>query len=135
MKLLVDIDVILDVLLERDPWSSEAARLLAAAERGELMVFLAGHTVTTVYYLTRKARGRKAADQAVIDLLRITQVVPVEASDFHQALTLGLNDFEDAVQAACAMKISADYIATRNSTDFSRQSIPSQAPGAILALL
>lgn len=135
MKVLVDIDVILDVLLQRDPWASESAQLLAAAERADMAGFVAGHTVTTVYYLTRKARGREAADQAVIDLLRIAEVVPVEATDFHQALTLGFRDFEDAVQAACALKISADYVATRNIADFRRLSIPSQAPGAILALL
>lgn len=87
-----------------------------------------------VYYLTRKARGGKAADQAVIDLLRITAVVPVEAMDFHQALTLGFDDFEDAVQAACALKISADYVATRNTADFPRLSIPGRTPATILAV-
>lgn len=135
MKILVDIDVILDVLLDRDPWASESAQLMAAAERSDIEGFVAGHTVTTVYYLTRKARSREAADQAVIDLLRIVTVVPVEAADFHQALALDFSDFEDAVQAACALKISADYVATRNTADFRGLSIASQPPGAILPLL
>jgi predicted nucleic acid-binding protein len=135
VKVLIDIDVILDVLLERDPWASEAAQLLAAAEKGQIVGFIAGHTPSTVYYLTRKARGRQAADHAMMDLLRIARVVPVETADFHRALTLGFDDFEDAVQGACALKIAADYVATRNTSDFDSLPIPSQPPGGILAQL
>ena len=135
MRLLIDINVVLDVLLERTEWAEEAAHLLAAAERKAVTAFVAGHTITTAYYVVGRARDRKVAATALSDLLRILEVVPVEKADFSQALVLGLSDFEDAVQTACAMKIGADYLVTRNEKDFKGAPVPILPPGAVLALL
>lgn len=135
MKLLLDINIILDVLLERTPWAEEAAQLLAATERGQVEAFVSGHTITTAHYVVAKVRGRKHAAAAVTDLLRILQVVPVEKADFHQALVLNTPDFEDALQAACALKIGADALVTRNEKHFRDLPIPVQFPGAVLAKL
>jgi predicted nucleic acid-binding protein len=135
VKLLLDINIILDVVLARTPWMGEAARLLSAAEQGEVEAYIAGHTVTTIYYIVAKEKGRPTANTAVSDLLRILHVVPLGDADFQQALVLGLGDFEDAVQAAAALKIGADYLITRNERDFRGFSIPIRTAGEILALL
>jgi predicted nucleic acid-binding protein len=135
LKLLLDINLILDVVLKRQPWAVDAARLLSAADGGGVVGYVAGHTVTTVHYVMAKAQGAPAALLAIADLLRFVEVVPVEKSDFHQAIALGMRDFEDAVQAACALKVGADYIATRNEKDFQGVPIPARSAGSILALL
>ena len=135
MKLLLDINVLLDVFLNRQPWVTDAARLLAAVDRGEADGYVAGHTITTVYYLIAKARDRRVAAVAVTDLLRIVKVVPMEAADFHQALVLGLDDFEDAVQVAAGLKVGADYVATRDDKHFRGSPLPARSPGEILAML
>lgn len=132
MKLLLDINVLLDVILSREPWAAEAAQLLALIESGKASGYVAGHTVTTVHYVAAKALGRSRATAVVADVLRIVEVVPVEKDDFLQALALGPGDFEDAVQAACALKAGVDRIVTRNAQDFQGISIPAQPPGAIL---
>ncbi len=59
--------------------------------------------------------------------------MPVEKADFHQALVLDTRDFEDAVQAACAMKIGADALVTRNEKDFRNLPITVVPPIAVLA--
>lgn len=135
MKLLVDVNVLLDLLLEREPWAAEAARLLAAIERGRASAHVAGHTITTAYYIIAKVRGRQIAAAAVSDLLRLLEVIPVEKADLHEALALGLADLEDAVQAACARKIAADVLVTRSERDFQGIALPVQPPGAVLAML
>ena len=135
MKILLDLNVVLDVLLEREEWVEEAAHLLAAAERRQLEAYVAGHTITTAHYNVGRDRSKKVAATAVTDLLRILEVVPVEKADFAQALVLEFSDFEDAVQTACAMKIGADYLVTRNEKDFKGSPIPILPPGAVLALL
>lgn len=135
MKVLLDINVVLDVILERQPWAADSALLLDAAERGEVAAFVAGHTITTAHYvIVRNASARKAAT-AVTDIMRIATIVPVEAADFAQALVLGMADFEDAVQAAAAAKVGADFIATRNEKDFRRSPIKPRSPAELLALL
>ena len=135
MKLLLDINVLLDVLLQREPWAESAASLLTRIERGEASGFVAGHTLTTVHYVVSRARDRQLAAAAVTDLLRFLEVVPIEKVDFSQALVLPTDDFGDAVQAAGALKIGADYIVTRDEEGFRGLTIPSVNPGEVLTLL
>jgi hypothetical protein len=86
LKLLLDINVILDVVLSRIPWMGEAARLLTAVESGQADGYIAAHTLTTIHYYVAKHRGRVAAISFVTDLLRIVRVVPVGGADFPQGL-------------------------------------------------
>lgn len=135
MKLLLDINIVLDVALQRTPWNADGVRLFAEIENGRIAGYIAGHTITTVHYVVTKAIGKQAAALVVSDLLRMFEIVPAEKADFHQAVALGLRDFEDAVQAACALKVGADYIATRNEKDFQGLPIPARNASSILALL
>lgn len=135
MNLLVDINVVLDFMLRRHPWDREAAQLMGEIELGHARGFLAGHTVTTAHYICEKAVGRLGVLASISDLLRLFEIVPVEKADFHQALALGLRDFEDAVQAVCGLKVGADLIVTRNAKDFAGLSIPALPASSVLALL
>lgn len=133
--MLFDVNILLDVLLARKPWAADSALLLDAAERGKIVGYVAGHTITTAYYIVARSAGARKAATAITDLLRIVKVVPVEAADFAQALVLGMADFEDAVQAAAAAKIGADYVATRNEKDFKRSPVKARSPSELLTLL
>jgi predicted nucleic acid-binding protein len=136
MRLLVDINVALDVILERDPWVTEGALLFSAVQEGRAEGYLASHTIPTIHYIVREnRRDRAVADAAVGKLLRIFTVVAAENADLHQALALGFPDFEDAVQAACAVKVNADWIVTRNARDFRKSPIACEPPGAVLAAI
>lgn len=135
MNVLLDINVLLDVLLQRDPWADAAARLLSKIERGEARGFVAGHTLTTIHYVVSRARDRPSAAAAITDLLRFLDVVPMEKVDFGQALVLPMDDFEDAVQAAAALKVGVDYLVTRDEKGFGGLAIPSINAGEILSLL
>ena len=132
MRILLDINVVLDVVLARDPWAADAARLLGAVERGEHEGWVAAHTVTTVHYLVARARDRRAVVLAVTDLLDVVSVAPVGDAELRRALVLDLPDFEDAVQAACAMALGADALVTRDARGFAGLEVPVLTPGAAL---
>ena len=134
MRLLLDINVLVDVVLERDPWARPAAELLTALETNQAQGFVAAHTLPTVYYVVAKSQDRDTATTAMHDLLGLLDVVPVEKQDFYRALSLPLNDFEDAVQAAAAFRIDAEYLVTRNESDFKGASIATATPSTILSL-
>jgi predicted nucleic acid-binding protein len=135
VRLLLDTNVVLDVILARAPWAAEAAALMAAIEAGRADGFVAGHTITTVHYIVAKAAGRQTAATAVSDLLRIVGVVSMESTDFHHALVLGLADYEDAVQAAACLKVGADFLVTRNAKDYKGAPVAPRSAGEVLALL
>ena len=133
--LLIDINIVLDLLLDRAPWSLDAALLLSAVETKKAFGYVAAHTITTAHYVIERTKGGPAAAVGVSDLLRIVEVAPIEKSDLQQALALGFADFEDAVEAVCALKVAANYIVTRNESDFATLSIPAVPPAVVLALL
>ena len=133
--LLIDTNVVLDVVLERRPWVEDASALLDAIARRHAVGHVAGHAVTTVYYIVERARDRKVAGTAVSDLLDLLQVVPIGSDDFRRAIGLGLGDYEDAVQAAACLQVGADFLVTRNARDFKGAPVSSRSPGEILALL
>ena len=107
LRLLIDINVVLDVMLEREGMFEESALVLIAVESGRAAGFIASHTIPTTFYLTEKARDRQTASLAVSALLGIVEVVPLEGTDFQQAFLLSMGDFEDAIQVPAALKIGA----------------------------
>jgi predicted nucleic acid-binding protein len=128
VNLLVDINVLLDLVQQRQEFARPAAELFAAVETRRAVAYVAGHSITTAYYIIRRSDGPEVADHAVAGLLRVLDVVPVERRDLLRALTLGWRDFEDAVQAVCAEKIGAEFIVSRDPADFRESLVPVIAP-------
>lgn len=135
LSLLIDTNVLLDVVLLRQPWDADGVRLLDAVGAGRARGFVASHAVTTLHYLVARELGKAAATQAVSDVLQTYPVVPLGTNDLQRALTLGIADYEDAVHAAAGLAVGADYIVTRNERDFRPGPIPPRSPAEVLALL
>ena len=133
--LVLDTNVILDVILARSPWDADAALLLDAIARDQVSGFVAGHAVTTVHYIVQREKGRTAAITAVGDLLQLLDVVALDRTDFQRAVSLGLGDYEDAVQVAAYLRVGADILVTRNAKDYKGAPAVTRLPGEVLALL
>ena len=135
IRVLVDLNVIIDVLQNRQPFYEDSAGLVDAVARQEVVGWLAAHSVTTLYYVISRARDREAAVQAVTSLLESFTIARVDDTVIRKALSLGWRDFEDAVQMAAADAEGVDYLITRNIKDFQSGAVPVIQPAAFLALL
>lgn len=135
MRVLLDVNVLLDVVLAREPHRDAACRCLAAVEQGRCEGRVSAHAVTTLFYLCRRALGEKRARAVVADLLAICEVAAVEDTTIRRALTLDLADFEDAVGVAAAEAANCDAVVTRDPVGFAGSSIPAVAPVLLLTLL
>ena len=134
-RLLIDVDVVLDVLTRRNPFFADSTAVLAACETGRCAGAVAAHTLTTLWYLLTKYHGRAYAREKTAELLRIVEVAAVDQEVIHAALVLDFSDFEDAVQSQAAAAAGADYIVTRNLADFSRGPVSAITPAEVLTLL
>ena len=123
MKLLIDTNVLLAVILERKNHMLESADLLDAIEDGRAEGYVSSHAITTIHYIVAKANGGTAAVMAISDLLDLCDVVAVNEADFRRALALGLKDFEDAVQVAAAVQIDADFLVSLKESDLKKTTI------------
>ena len=135
MKVLLDTNVVLDVLANREPFAEDAARVLSRIESEEIEGFIAAHTATTLFYLLDEELGTRRASRAIADIVRLVQVVPVDQDRLLHALAMQWDDFEDAVQAACAEKAEVEFLVTRNESDFKGSSVPILNPTELLARL
>jgi hypothetical protein len=87
-----------------------------------------------VHYIVERERGRQVAAAAIADLLSIVRVVPLDGAAFQRALTLGISDYEDALQVVAALVVDARCVVTRNARDFKSASVPVLAPAEALAV-
>lgn len=132
MRLLLDTNVV----LARAPYHEDSAQVMAIVESGAAEGFLCATTITTIYYLTAKAAGRKAAEKHIAALLRIFQIAPVTYVVLSSALGGTSKDFEDAVLLEAARGVSANAIVTRNPGDFPKSSgVSIHMPADVLRIL
>ncbi len=135
MKVLVDTNVVLDVLLDRHPFAKAAARVFALVEESRIEGFLCATTVTTVDYLLGQALSPREARAALQRLLDLFEIAPVNRPVLEQALGSDVSDFEDAVIEQSARVVSADAIATRNLKDFKKSSVTAMDPPELLSVV
>jgi len=135
VKILVDTNVILDVLLDRHPFSEPAVRLFSLIENSAVEAFLCATTVTTVDYLLNQSLSRAEANEALRRLLELFEIAPVNRPVIEEALQGRMADFEDAVLAHSANLINASAIVTRNTKDFKYSPVKAFDPCEILSIL
>lgn len=134
-KVMIDLNVILDVLQKRDPFYEASAALLAAAETGRMHGYIAAHSVTTLFYLIQKGKSSSGARATITNLLQFLSICPVDQMTIEQALNLDYHDFEDAVQMMSAVQCKADYLITRNIKDYDPALLTVVQPVDFLATL
>lgn len=135
MKILFDTNVVLDLLMDREPFAEDAAALFAAAEHGVITGYLGGATVTTVHYLTARVLGPAQARAEIGKLMTLFEIAPVTRSVLESALNADFGDFEDSVLHEAARHAGAEVIVTRNGKDFRKAAIPVYAPAELLKAL
>ena len=133
---MCDTNIIIDVLLEREPFVEDSYKVLGLCEKHKIEGFVSASSVTDIYYLVRKyTHSTDLAYKAVGKLLEIVKVCSVTNDDILTAFQKRAKDFEDCLVATCAKSIHCDYIATRNKRDFKGFGIPVLSPAEILLQL
>ncbi len=128
MRVLIDTNIVLDLLQEREPFIENAARLFERIERGEIEGFIAATTITNIYYIVRKAAGAVVARDAITQVLTDLNICAVDLDVLERAIALNFPDFEDAVQYVCGVVHRVDAIITRDKSGFLHGEIPVVLP-------
>lgn len=135
MKILLDTNIVLDVLLDRKAHADASANVWAAVESGAAEGMLAAHAVTTIHYLIGKETGNARAKRIVSGILRVFKVAEVSGAVVEEALRLPFSVFEDAVTAVAAQAAGCDYIVTRDPRGFRQSPVPALTPEVVMPLL
>ena len=114
MKILLDTNVILDTLLEREPYNKDSDSIFDLIGDNNLTGYINTSSVTDIYYILRKKFNDADSREKVRTLLHLLQAIEVTKADCFIALDSPMPDFEDALVAVCADKANLDFIVTRD---------------------
>lgn len=135
MKILIDTNVLLDFLQQRESFA-EAEEILSLCGRNKVQGFVAAHSFPNMFFILRKYMDSAKRRDLLFYLTSLLGVVSIDYLKILSALSRAdFNDFEDCLQDECAAEIKADFIVTRNTDDFKNSMVPAITPAAFLKIL
>lgn len=128
MVVLIDTNVIIDFLAEREPFYNMALQVMEKCASGEVEGYIAFHSLPNLWYIFRKVPEeiRRAWLEKVCEILKVAS--PSQESVLKAIKMDRFKDFEDCLQDRCAEEVSANYIITRNTADFEESVVPAIEP-------
>lgn len=133
IRVLLDINVILDLFLNREPWVAESSAVIAANQRREIVASVSAAALPTVFYVIRRNADLARAHAVVAECLDSFDILPVDRATLELARSQPGSDFEDNAQIACAIEARLDAIITRDIKGFAASPVPALSPGDLLA--
>ena len=134
MNVLIDTNVILDAVMTRAPHHVSAEKLFLLTAEDKLNAAITASSVTDIYYLLHKhLHDADQTKQVLLKLFSLFEVLDVTGSDCEKALSMPMNDYEDALLATCAKRRKLDLIITRNLKDFAESPVKAIAPDDFLS--
>lgn len=135
MKIMCDTNIILDVMLDREPFADDSAKVLKLCEDRIIEGNVTSSSITDIFYLVRKqTHSVDVAYNAVGKILEIVNICSVTDREVYAAYNRRARDFEDCLLAVCARSIQCDYILTRNIKDFEGFEVPVITPSDFLKI-
>ncbi|MCC5831222.1 MAG: PIN domain-containing protein [Phycisphaeraceae bacterium] len=132
---LVDVNVLLDVLSQREPHHVSSSRIWTSAERRQIRALVSADTFSTLYYLLRRVSDARAAQRGLRMVLDVFDVVGMDEKTIRQALDSPVRDFEDAIRYQSAIHGQADCIITRDLKHYRQADLPVLTPEEFLAAM
>ena len=133
MKLLIDTNILLDVLLKKESFYYKAVEVLELVQYDNVQEYVSAAAVTDIYYIAYKyLKDKGLVRQLLKRLMGIVSIAAVSEKEIEEALELAWNDFEDSVQYAVALLNEMDGIVTRNPKDYKRADMKVWSPEQVL---
>ncbi len=129
MVVLVDTNIILDIIVAREPFVHESRRILELCANHEIKGVIAFHSVSNIFFILRKRFSNSERRLLLRGVLKILKVTGASHERVMMALEQdSFDDFEDCLQEKCAEEAGAECIVTRNAGDYKSSSIHAETP-------
>ena len=133
MKILLDIDVILDILEEREEFYLDSFSVLNLCALGRIEGWISADSLSTVYCFLRKISDEGRSREKIIHNLRPLGVIPIRRGTLEHAFRSELPDFEANINIASAETFHLDFIVTRNIVHYKKSPIKALTPKEFIA--
>lgn len=135
-RILIDTNVLVDYLLTRDPYYEVAKKVVLICTEGKTKGVIAAHSITNMFYILRKDYSAEERREILINLCTLFDVEGIDRNKLLAGLqNSDFTDFEDCIQVECAKSYGAEYIVTRNMSDYKTSDVTAISPKDFLALV
>ena len=136
MVILIDTNIILDYLILRKPFNDAAEKILNACFQNKITGYIAAHSITNIFYILRKHFSASERKKLLFELCEFIEIAGIQKKQILDSLAnKSFEDLEDRLQVECAQMINADFIVTRNITDFLSSEIPPVLPDDLIKII
>jgi len=134
MKVLLDPNMILDHLLEREPFAEDSRKVIECLQTQPFDGYIAWQSISNIHSMASMSANSAQVREVLKDLLKFLTVASVSHEDLEAAFRFPIDDFEDALQAAAALACKAECILTRELNAYQNSPVPAILPGEFLSL-
>jgi predicted nucleic acid-binding protein len=124
VKILVDTNIFLDILLQRLPFFQDSHRIFKMAENRLVEGYIAPITINNIAYIVRKSHQPDQIRKYIVTISEIFTICLMDATVVTSAAALNFTDIEDSLQAAMAESYGCDFIITSNISDYQHSPVP-----------
>ncbi len=129
----LDTDVCIDLLAGRKPFVLAAEHIFSLADVGKIKVSVSASSFANIDYVLRSQYSSHHSRQILAQFKTLVEVLPVDSRTIDLAVASDFNDFEDAIQHACAIEHKVPVLITRNVRDYKKAAITVLTPESFLA--
>jgi predicted nucleic acid-binding protein len=131
-NLYLDTNIVLDLLAERIPFYTEAAKLFSLADKKKLKLSISSLCLADAHYILSRQNPGIEVRKVLRKLKVLVNVLPLDDKITDLALNSDFKDFEDAIQYFTAIENDQDLIITRNQHDYKESKIPVMTAGEFI---
>ena len=131
MKVLIDTNIILDVLCSRREFLEDSVKIFKLCEIKKIDGCISALSIPNIVYIMRRELDAEKTRDILGKLSLIFTIADLRAEDLVRAAEMDFKDYEDALQSACATRIKANYIITRNIKDFANSKVAAIKPSEV----
>lgn len=129
IDLFIDTDVIIDFIIDRQPFSREAAQVFILIDQKKVKGYTSALCYSNLYYVLSKYASHKKGITMLNELSELVGILKVDDDIIKASLASDFKDFEDAIQYYTAQEYKKiDVIITRNIKDYKKSSLPVMTP-------
>lgn len=132
MKIFLDTNVILDVLIKREPFYINSAKVLTFVNEKIVSGYISAMTINNIYYILRKLKNKETAKNFITEILESFEIIPLTKDILNQSNKINTRDFEDGIQFFSALDCGCDFLITRNDKDYPKLGIKIMTPAAFI---
>jgi len=128
MKIFLDSDVLLDLLLGREPFLEDIKWILELSLNNKYKLYTSSLVIANIHYLISKTLNTTHAFDKADKLLTFLKILNVGENEVRSSISSKFKDFEDGIQNFCAFNSNMEIIITRNIKDFKHSKLSILTP-------